>query len=290
MLAIYKRELKAYFTSPMGYVFIAFLMCVVGIYFTMVSLNYGYGEFGQMLILYTTFIFLILVPILTMRVMAEERRQKTDQLLFTAPVRIIDIILGKYLALLTVFAIPMVIFCFYPLILMSFGKSASSLPTDYVGMLGYFLYGATTLAIGLFISSMTESQVLSAVLSFFVLLLFYVSASLASLIPSGADAALVTFTVLILIVGIIIYAMTKNIFLSAGAACVLEVILVAVYVVNGTLLEGAVTSFFNLFDITDRIYNFMYGILDLTGIVYYVSLIVLCLFLTVQSIQKRRWS
>lgn len=289
MAAIYKRELKSYFTSPMGYVFIAFLVFAVSVYFAVYSLAGSYPWFGSVLSS-TTFVFLILVPILTMRVMAEERRQKTDQLLMTAPVRIIDIVLGKYLALLTVFAIPMVFFCVYPLIMLSFGKSAASLPMDYLGIFGYFLLGASNLAIGLFISTLTESQVLSAVLSFLVLLICYFSSSLATLVPSSVNASLVTFAVLILILGVVLYALVRNIFVAAGAACVAEIVLVLIFAMNEKALEGAVAKFFGIFDLSARIENFVYGIFDLNGIVYYLSAIVLFVFLTVQAIQKRRWS
>ncbi len=289
MAAIYKRELRSYFTSPMGYIFIAFLLFVSGVYFTAYNLINAYPWFGSILS-GTTFVFLILVPILTMRIMAEERRQKTDQLLLTAPVKIIDVVLGKYLALLTVFAIPMLFLCLYPLLLLMFGKTPASLAMDYLGIFGYFLLGACNLAIGLFISTLTESQVLSAVLTFLVLLICYFSSSLASFIPSTVNASLILITVLIIVAAIVIFVMAKNVFLAAGAACVLEVALILVFAIKPELLEGVAPAIFGIFDVSGRLENFVYGILDVTGIVYYLSLIVLFIFLTVQAIQKRRWS
>ncbi len=289
MLAIYKRELKSYFTSPMGYIIIAFLLFMVGIYFTAYNLIGGYPWFGSMLS-GTTFVFLILVPLLTMRIMAEERRQKTDQLLLTAPVRIADIVLGKYLAVLTVFAIPMLFLSLYPLLMLSFGKTMQSMAMDYIGIFGFFLLGAANLAIGLFLSTLTESQVLSAVLTFLVLLICYFSASLAAFIPTSVNASLIAFTLLIVVAAIVIYAMTKNVFFASVAACVLEVILVAVYALKSEWLEGAVAKVFSIFDISARLENFVYGIFDITGIVYYLSIVVLFVFLTIQAIQKRRWS
>ena len=95
MRAIYKRELKSFIASPLGYAFMAFLILIVSIYFTKYSLMDGYPWFGGILAA-TTFVFLIIVPLLTMRVLAEERRQKTDQLLLTAPVTVSDIVLGKF--------------------------------------------------------------------------------------------------------------------------------------------------------------------------------------------------
>ncbi len=289
MLAIYKRELKAYFTSPMGYLFIAFLLFVIGIYFTAVNLVQGYPWFGFIFI-NVTFVFLILVPILTMRIMAEERRQKTDQLLFTAPVKVVDVVLGKYLALLTVYAIPVLLLCLYPVLMLTLGKDMVSMPMEYVSILGFFLLGAANLAIGLFISSLTESQVLAAVLTFLVLLVCYFSSSLAQFVPSSENAALLFFTALIIVAAVIIYVMTKNVFLAAGAAIVLEAALLAVYAANKELLQGSVAKLFSIFDISSRLDNFVYGILDLTAVVYYLSVAGLFVFLTVQAIQKRRWS
>ena len=150
MKAIYKREVKAYLTSMIGYVFIALNLLLVGIYFTYYNLRYGYPYMDYTLS-GVSFIFLITTPILTMKVMAEERKQKTDQLLLTSPVRPVEIVLGKYLALVTIFLIPMVVIGLYPLILSSFGTVP--LPTAYTALLGYFLLGCAYLALGFFLSS-----------------------------------------------------------------------------------------------------------------------------------------
>ena len=120
MTAIYKRELKSYLTSMVGYLFIFFILVLTGIYFSAYQLGAAYPRFEYTLSA-LTFVFLISVPILTMRVLAEERKQKTDQLLLTAPVSVEKIVFGKYLALVTIFAIPMLIMCVYPLIMTKFG-------------------------------------------------------------------------------------------------------------------------------------------------------------------------
>ena len=105
MTAIYKKELKSYLTSMIGYLFMAFTLALFGLYFTAINLQQGYPEIGYAL-QNSAFILLIAVPVLTMRVLSEEQKNKTDQLLLTAPVKISDIILGKYLALLTIYVIP----------------------------------------------------------------------------------------------------------------------------------------------------------------------------------------
>lgn len=289
MRAIYKRELKSFMASPLGYAFMAFLILIVSYYFTKYSLMDGYPWFGGILAA-TTFVFLIIVPLLTMRVLAEERRQKTDQLLLTAPVTVSDIVLGKFFALLTVLAIPMLWFCLYPLLMMSFGKTAASVPMDYLSIFGFFLLGAANLAIGLFISALTENQVLSAVLTFAVLLICYFSQSLVGFIPGTANASLIGFTVLIVLAALVLFIMTRNVLLSGSVAVVLEIILIAVYALKNEWMENAIAKVFSVIDISGRLDNFIEGIFDLSGVVYYISVVALCLFLSVQAIQKRRWS
>ena len=162
MTAIYKRELKSYLTSMVGYLFIFFILVLTGIYFSAYQLSSAYPKFEYTLSA-ITFAFLIGVPILTMRVLAEERKQKTDQLLLTAPVSVSGIVIGKYLALVTVFAVPMAVMCTYPLIMSRFGTVEFA--SAYTAVLGFFLLGCANIAIGVFMSALTESQVIAAVLS-----------------------------------------------------------------------------------------------------------------------------
>ena len=138
MKAILRKELKAYLTSMTGYVFIAFILLLTGIYFTAYNLQAGYPIFGYTLSS-ITFVFLIVTPVLTMRVLAEERKQKTDQLLLTSPVQVGDIVIGKYLALVGIYLIPIVILCFYPLIMSMYGTV--SMPMAYTALLGFILMG-----------------------------------------------------------------------------------------------------------------------------------------------------
>ena len=195
MTAIFKRELKSYLTSMVGYLFIFFVLVLTGIYFSAYQLSGGYSKFETTLSA-LTFVFLIGVPILSMRVLAEERKQKTDQLLLTAPVSVWDIVFGKYLALVAVFAIPVVIMCVYPLIMSKFGTI--SYASAYTGILGFFLLGCANLAIGVFMSALTESQVIAAVLTFVFLFAFYMMNGISSFFSEGALSTCITFGLLIL--------------------------------------------------------------------------------------------
>lgn len=287
MTAIYKRELKSYMTSMIGYLFIFFVLLLTGIYFSAYQLSAAYPKFEYTLSS-LTFVFLIGVPILTMRVLAEERKQKTDQLLLTAPVSVGEIVFGKYLALVTVYAIPMVILCAYPLLMSKFGDVSFS--SSYTAILGFFLLGCANLAIGVFISSITESQVIAAVLTFVILFAFFMMNGISSFFSESSLSTCVTFGLLILAVVIILYTMIKNIMISAIVGLIGEIALAIVYVLNSSFFEGGIQKVLEVFNLSGHFENFANSILDITGIIYFISVIAVCLFLTVQSISKRRWN
>ena len=280
MIAVYKRELRSYLTSMLGYLFIFFILLLTGIYFSAYQLGAAYPRFEYTLSA-LTFVFLISVPILTMRVLAEERKQKTDQLLLTAPVSIEKIVFGKYFALVTIFAIPMLIMCLYPLLMTKFGTV--SLGAAYTAILGFFLLGCANLAIGVFISSLT-------VLTFVILFAFYMMNGISSFFSEGALSTCVTFGLLILAAAIIIYTMIKNFLISAVICVVGEIALAIVYVVNSSFFSGGIQKVLDIFNLSSHFDNFANAIFDVKGILYFLSVIAVCLFLTVQSIAKRRWN
>lgn len=287
MLAIYKKELKSYLTSMQGYVFMAFIMLVLGIYFTAYNLNYASPDFGTTLNS-VTFVFLIITPILTMRILAEEKRNKTDQLLFTSPVPIWKIVFGKYLGMVTIYLIPVVITLFYPLILAKYGTV--SYPMTLTAIVGFFFLGCANIAVGLFLSSITESQVIAAVLTFVVLFCSFVMNGIESFFSQTAIASMLAFAVLAVLIAMVVYQMTKDNILTGITGVVLLGAVVIIYIVKSSLYEGAIQKLLDLLAIANHFDNFVGGILDFSGIVYMLSVICIFIFLTVQSIQKRRWS
>lgn len=287
MLAIYKKELKSYLTSMQGYVFMAFIMLVLGIYFTAYNLNYASPDFGTTLNS-VTFVFLIITPILTMRILAEEKRNKTDQLLFTSPVPIWKIVFGKYLGMVTIYLIPVVITLFYPLILAKYGTV--SYPMTLTAIVGFFFLGCANIAVGLFLSSITESQVIAAVLTFVVLFCSFVMNGIESFFSQTAMAPMLAFAVLAVLIAMVVYQMTKDNILTGITGVVLLGAVVIIYIVKSSLYEGAIQKLLDLLAIANHFDNFVGGILDFSGIVYMLSVICIFIFLTVQSIQKRRWS
>ena len=287
MTAIYKKELKSYLTSMIGYLFMAFTLALFGLYFTAINLQQGYPEIGYAL-QNSAFILLIAVPVLTMRVLSEEQKNKTDQLLLTAPVKISDIILGKYLALLVVFLIPLVIVAFYPLIFAKFGDVY--LLTSYGSLIAFFIMGAALIAIGMFISSLTENLGMAAGICVAVVLFNYYSVSLADYISSSVIGSIIALVVLILIVGLIIKILTKNDAVAAGVGAVLLIAVAVIYFVKKSVFEGLLPNIMKTLSLFERFYTFVNGVFDMTVIVFYLSVIVFFLFLCVQSLEKRRYN
>ena len=184
MKAIYKRELKSYFQSVIGCLFIGATLFMIGLYFTVYNLMYGYPQISYAL-QSVVFLFMLTVPVLTMRILAEERKNKTDQLILTAPVSVGKIVLGKYLALVTIYTIPCLIISIYPLILSLFGSVPMG--ESYLALLAFYLYGLAAIAVGTFVSSLTESVVISAVVTFALLFLGFVMSGITSLISQSGN-------------------------------------------------------------------------------------------------------
>ncbi len=287
MLAIYKKELRSYLTSMAGYVFIAFILLILGIYFTAYNLQYASPDFGITLNA-VTFLFLIITPVLTMRILSEEKKNKTDQLLFTAPVAVWKVVLGKYLSMVTIYLIPVVIVSFYPTIMAQYGTVSYAMA--YTAVLGFFFLGCAQIAVGLFLSSVTESQVIAAVLTFGVLFCSYVMDGIESFFSDTAMSSFLTFLVISIVVALAVYQMTKDAILSGILGIILVVANVILYLVKSSFYEGLVQKFLDLLAIANHFDNFVGGILDVTGIVYMLSVICIFVFLTIQCIQKRRWS
>lgn len=287
MLAIYKKEIRSYLTSMTGYVFMAFILLVLGIYFTAFNLNYASPDFGSTLSS-VTFIFLIITPVLTMRILAEEKKNKTDQLLFTSPVPVWKIVMGKYLGMLTIYAIPVLIASLYPFIMGRYGTVSYSMA--YTAILGFFFLGCADIAVGLFLSSITESQIIAAVLTFGVLFCSYIMNGIESFFSQTAISSMLAFAVIGVMIACIIYQMTRDIVLSGVTGAILAGAAVVIYFVKSSVFEGAIQKLLKLLAIANHFDNFVGGILDLTGIVYMMSVICIFVFLTIQSIQKRRWS
>ncbi len=288
MLAIYKRELRSYFQSMIGCVFVAFLVLFTGIYFTAYNLTAGYPYFSYTLS-GSLIVFIVGIPLITMRSFSEERKNKTDQLLLTAPVSLTKVVLGKYFAMATVVAVPNVIFCLFPLIIKMNGTAY--LKVDYISIGVFFLLGCVYLAIGMFLSTLTESQIIAFVSTFGVLLLLYLWNGVVSFLPSSASGCLVGLLLILSVIILYIWQMTLNWVLGAVLEAVCVIGCVIAYLVKPGLFENLLSKLLGKLAFADVFTGITQNhIVDLSGIILYLSVITVFIFLTVQTIQKRRWS
>lgn len=287
MKAVFEREFKSYFQNVTGYIFIAFLLLFAGIYTMAINLNNGSPKFEYVL-RNMSFIFLIIVPVLTMRVIAEEKRQKTDQLLYALPVSTTKIVLGKYLAMLAVLAIPVAILSLYPVILSRYGNVY--LPASFGTLIGFYFLGATLIAMGMFISSVTENQTIAAILTFVMMLVVYFIADLSYFVPRTSSASFIVLTILILLLCVVTGILTKNSLAAVLLFVLCEAGLSAVLAFSPASLAGLVPNIMKQLSVFDRFYTFVDGVFDITALIYYLMVIMVFGFLTVQSLEKRRWS
>ena len=287
MTAVLKREIGSYYKSITGWLLAAFLLIFAGIYCMSYNLS-GYSARFEYVLSSISFIYLIAVPIISMRTLAEEKRQKTDQLLYSLPVRISSVVIGKYLGMLAALAFPILILAFYPLILSQFG--AVQFATAYGALIAFFLLGACLLSVGLFISSVTESQVASAVITLVAMLLLYFMTGLSSFISTEPSSSLIALMILAVLFAVILQLLARNHYVSILAAVAGCGGLFLWYAGNPDAFSGLFASIMQAISVFDRFDPFVDGIFDLTAVVYYLSIICVFLFLTVQSMEKRRWN
>lgn len=287
MTAVLKHELRNYFHSFTAYVFGAFLLAIVGIGSMLYNLQAAVSNFEYVLS-FGCIVFVVIVPILTMRVIAEERKQKTDQLLYSLPITTTQVVAGKYLALLAVYLIPLAVISIYPLIFSQFGEVY--LPTSYGSLFAIFMMGAALIALGVFISCLTDNQGLAAGIGIAVILFNYYSVSLSEYVSSTAFGSVVALAVLILALGAIIRYLTRNELLAYGVSLVLAVAVCVVCFVDATMFEGLLPAIMEQLSLFERFNAFVNGVFDMTAIVYYLSVIGFFLFLSVQSLEKRRYN
>ena len=287
MSAVFRHELRSYFHSLTAYVFGAFLLAVIGIGAMFYNMEAAVSNF-EFVLSFASIIFVVIVPILTMRTMAEERRQRTDQLLYSLPITTTQVVLGKYLALLVVYLIPLAVVSLYPLLFSQFGEVY--LPTSYGSLFAFFLMGAALLAVGMFLSSLTDNQGFAAGIGVAAILLNYYSVSLAEYTSSTAMGSLIALYVIALLLGVVIRGLTRNENLAYGVTFVLIAALSVAYFVNSSAFEGLLPDIMTKLSLFRQFSSFVNGAFDLTAIVYYVSVMGFFLFLSVQSMEKRRYN
>lgn len=287
MTAVFRHELRMMFSGLTAYVYGAFSLFFVAIYMMVYNLTNAYANFEYALA-GASFAFIIMIPILTMRIISEEKKQKTDQLLYSLPISTTQIVIGKFLAVFVTSVIPMCAVVIYPLILQNYGNLY--LPTAYGAMFGYIMTAAVLLSIGIFISSITESQAMAAGICFAAMILNYYMVTLAEYATSSAYGSLTAIIVVEIILALLIRHMTRNNVLAEAAGFIAVIGTIALYIYKNEWFQGLFPEILENISVYERFYQFVDGIFDYTNIVYFVSVIVFFLFLTVQSLEKRRYN
>lgn len=288
MRAIFAKEFKAYFKSPLGYAYMAFMLVIFGFYFFAVCLNGQSPNYAYVLSNITSLI-VFAMPILTMRLMAEETKNKTDQLLLTSPVKTYQIVLGKYLAAVALFAITLLLTVPQPLTIVGLG---GELPVEQVlgAYIGFFLMGCVLIGMGIFISSLTDNQLVACIATIAVFLLMFLTDGIGSILPADRIFAAVCCIVVLAVIVFLIYRAIRDIYLSGIIGILGLAAVIVLYFVKPAVYDGLVANVLDWLSILSRYYDFYSGIFDFSHIVYYLTMTAFFVFLTVQMVEKRRWS
>jgi ABC-2 type transport system permease protein len=287
MLAILKKEFCSYFLTPVGYIFMSFFLLISGLLFSLSNLFTASSDYSSV---FTNiiFIFLITAPILTMRLISEENRQKTDQLLLTCPLKVTDIVIGKYLAAVGIFLLTLAVTWIYPLIMNRYGFI--SLPQIFCGYIGFFLLGACCVAVGLFVSALTDNQVGAAFITFGLLFLIQIFEYIRQILPNDILSGVIFASLILIGLALLVRQATQNNLVSLLTALLGALIIGSLYAFNRNLFEGLIINVCGWFSLLKRYQEFASGLLTLSSVVYYLSFITAFIFLTVQLIAKRRWN
>ena len=287
MTAIFKREFKSCFTGMIGWVIAAVSLFFLGLYFTNRNLLYASSDFAS--VLYTmTMILLFLLPAISMRSFAEERKNKTDQLLLTSPVSIPAIVAGKFLAELAVFALPLAAAVVMPLLLQAFGTV--SLVAAYSALLGYLLLGGACLAVGTWISALTENQILAYLATFGALLVAYLMNGIQTMFTTGNLLEFIVFMIVLLVASVLVGVICKRLAAGAVVFCAGAVVLFVLFQLRPAWLLTAFNAVLSALALFEPFKDIVGGMFSIPAIVYYLSVMGLFLFLTGQALARRRWN
>jgi ABC-2 type transport system permease protein len=286
MFPIYKKEIRTYFTQMMGYIFLTFMVLLTGIYFVLVNVFALSPNFFNVLS-GTTILFFILVPTLTMRLFSEEARHKTDQLLFTSPISVGQIVVGKFCAAFSLFLLGNAVTMLFPLMLSRYGM----LPVSQIvgAYIGFILLGACFISVGLFISVMTDNQIIAAVATFAAVFAMFIMDGIATTMPTDTTSSLVFVALLIIGAAAVWYNSTKHIIASAAVGVLGVAVAGTVYAVNNLVFDGFIIKTLRWLSVFARFENLSNGIFNLSDVVYYVSFTILFIYLAINIIEKRRW-
>ena len=287
MFAIFRREMQAYFLTPVGYIYTGLFLLLTGLFFTFGNLFSGSSRFTGFLG-GTLSIFLFAVPVLTMRLFAEEKKQKTDQLFLTSPISIAAVVCGKFFAAMTVYCGTLLVTALYAVVIAAYGDLQV---LETVGSyIGFVFLGACYISLGIFISAATENQIASALVCFFVLMIIRILDPLALAVPPDIRTGAIAATVILVAILVLIFVNTKNAVITFGTAVLGCIVVGAFWLFRQDVYFGFVQNIMGWFSLNRRYESFSIGLLRPDSLFYYASFTGFFLFLTVRLIEKRRWS
>ncbi len=287
MTAIMTRELRTYFQTPIGYIFMGLFLLVSGFFFTFGNLMSGSSYFTSFL-QSILFLYLFAVPLLTMRLISEERRQRTDQLLLTSPITVTDIVLGKFFAAFIVYLLTLVVTALYAIVVGIFGDLAVWQTVG--GYIGFALLGASFISVGVLVSAVSENQVSSAFFTFFALLLIWFLNLVKSVAPTDPVSSTVFAAAIVIGLAGFFFANTRS-WVTAGAVTLVGAATIAVlHFVQPDVFNGLIVEVLDWFSLLERFDSFTLGVIELEEVVFYLSFTAIFLFVTVRMIEKRRWA
>jgi len=284
--AVIMKELRTYFTQMTGYIFLALMTLLTALFFVVMNV-FTLNPSFQVVLNQTTILFFILIPTLTMRLFADEIKNRTDQLLYTSPLAVWQIVLGKYLAASALFILSMVITMIFPLMISQYGElPISQIAGSYVG---YTLVGMGLIAIGLFISVLTENQIIAAVGTAGAIFFLNILDGFAGGMPADATSSLVFVGFIIVAVAGILYHSTKNIVAPVILALAGFAAAGGLFFTNRMMFDALIPRTLRWLSVFSRFDTLSRGVLNLADIVYYVTFALVFVYLTINVIEKRRW-
>jgi ABC-2 type transport system permease protein len=290
MKAIYLKELRTYFKSPLGYVFIGVLLIIFGFYYSVYTLYRGYSEYGTYVLSSVMSVVMFIIPLLTMRIFTEETKNKTDQMLLTAPVNTWGIVLGKYFAALTVLALALVLTMLQPLTTaLGYGGDVG-ISTVIGGYIGIFVLSASLISIGVLISSLTENQLIAVVLTLGLFILMNMMSGIESVLPSDAIFSMVVTILVLAVVLFLLYRALQDIFVCGIIGVAGLAVILALYFIVPSVFEGLVGTVLGWLNIIERCSEIFTGVFNFSQIIFFITFTVFFLFMTVQVLEKKRWS
>lgn len=285
MLPIYKKELKSYFVSFTGPAVIAFMLLFSGI-FVSIYCFFSYTSSIETTYSSTVFVLIVAVPLLTMRSISEERHSKTDLLIGSLPIRPVSFVLGKYFAMMTIVSIPLLVTFLYTLILSAYGKI--NFLSAFFATAAFILCAGALISVGLFISSLFDNAALSATVTFAAILAVCFLPDIVLMIPGSAIGSFGVFSAFALLISFAAAYLFSNKVAGYAFFLVCEGILLALLCFFPDALKGLAPSLMSSLSVTDRFASFSsYGIFDVSTIVYYLSVSLFFIFLTMNSLERR---